>query len=275
MWVRARLFDNRCARIPARVLGEHEFPQYVAASGAPHDYLARAAGINADLVESLRIARQGPQRKGRRRPKDRELSARAGSWPGIINLNRNCESHAQKIVIDRVGYWFDPGESLERAVREHRLEGIVAKRAGSAYRSGERRGDWLKWRANRDQEFVIGGYILIGSVVDSLLVGYYVGGDLTYAGSVRAGLPSEFRRVLLPHCEQLQIARCPFVNLPERTEGRWGEGLTAAKVSACRWLYPFLVAHIEFLESTPENRLRHPRFSGTRSDKDACEVVRD
>jgi len=67
---------------------------------------------------------------------------------------------------------------LERAVREHRLEGIVAKRARSPYRSGERSGDWLKWRANRGQEFVIGGYIPIGSVVDSLLVGYYAGRDL-------------------------------------------------------------------------------------------------
>ena len=164
---------------------------------------------------------------------------------------------------------------LERAVREHRLEGIVAKRARSPYRSGERSGDWLKWRANRGQEFVIGGYIPIGSVVDSLLVGYYAGRDLRYAGSVRAGLPSEFRRVLLPHFEQLQIVRCPFVNLPDRAEGRWGEGLTAAKMGACRWLHPLLVARIEFLEWTPENRLRHPRFSGIRSDKDASEVVRE
>jgi bifunctional non-homologous end joining protein LigD len=110
---------------------------------------------------------------------------------------------------------------LEQAVREHRLEGIVAKPAGSPYRSGERSGDWLKWRANRGQEFVIGGYIPIGSVVDSLIVGYYVGWGLRYAGSIRAGLPSEFRRVLLPHFEQLQTARCPFVNLPDRT-GRLG-----------------------------------------------------
>jgi ATP-dependent DNA ligase len=63
-----------------------------------------------------------------------------------------------------------PLADLERAVREHRLEGIVAKRAGSLYRSGERCSDWLKWRANRGQEFVIGGYIPNGSVVDSLLV---------------------------------------------------------------------------------------------------------
>jgi bifunctional non-homologous end joining protein LigD len=68
---------------------------------------------------------------------------------------------------------------MMRAVREHQLEGIVANRAGSQYHSGERSVDWLKWRANRGQEFVIGGYVPNGSVIDSQLVGYYVGGDLS------------------------------------------------------------------------------------------------
>jgi ATP-dependent DNA ligase len=59
------------------------------------------------------------------------------------------------------------------------------------------------------------------------------------------------------------------------TEGRWGERLTAAKMAVCFWVHPFLVARIEFLEWTPENRLRHSRFAGFRSDKDAREVVRE
>jgi ATP-dependent DNA ligase len=67
----------------------------------------------------------------------------------------------------------------------------------------------------------------------------------------------------------------PIRNLPDRTEGRWGEGLTAAKMAARRWFDPFLVARIEFLEWTPDNRLRHPRFAGIRSDKNAREVVRE
>jgi ATP-dependent DNA ligase len=54
-----------------------------------------------------------------------------------------------------------------------------------------------------------------------------------------------------------------------------GEGLTAAKMAICRWLDPFIVARIEFLEWTAENRLRHPRFIGVRSDKDADDVVRE
>jgi ATP-dependent DNA ligase len=96
-----------------------------------------------------------------------------------------------------------------------------------------------------------------------------------YAVSVRAGILSEFRRVLPPHLEQLRILRCPFVNLPDRSEGRWGEGLTAAKMAGCCWLHPSIVARIEFLEWTTDNRLRHPRFVGIRSDKDARDVVRE
>ena len=82
-----------------------------------------------------------------------------------------------------------PAATLVRVVRENGLEGIVAKRAGSAYRSG-RSADWLKWRANRGQEFVIGGYVPASNTVDSLLVGYYEGRDLMYAGRIRAFPPS-------------------------------------------------------------------------------------
>src|SRR5207248_9313364 len=96
-----------------------------------------------------------------------------------------------------------------------------------------------------------------------------------YAGSVRAGIPPEFRGALFAHFEELHKPRCPFANLPDRGEGRWGEGLTAAKMALCRWLHPFLVARIEFLEWTPEDRLRHLRFAGFRSDKDVGEVMRE
>jgi bifunctional non-homologous end joining protein LigD len=66
-----------------------------------------------------------------------------------------------------------PVSELIREVRRHQLEGIVAKRAGSEYRSGARSADWLKWRANRGQKFVIEGYIPNGHALDSILVGYY------------------------------------------------------------------------------------------------------
>jgi bifunctional non-homologous end joining protein LigD len=74
---------------------------------------------------------------------------------------------------------------------------------------------------------------------------------------------------------RLSISKCPFKNLPETSKGRWGEGLTADDMKKCRWLRPHLVGAIEFLERTPDARLRHPRFVTLREDKVASLIVRE
>lgn len=168
-----------------------------------------------------------------------------------------------------------PAGELLDAVRLQGLEGVVAKRCNSSYRSGDRSGDWVKLRANRRQELVIGGYVPSSSNFDSILVGYYEGRDLTYAARIRAGFVLASRQTVFSKFRGLAIEECPFRNLPERTKGRWGEGLTAADMEKCRWLKPHLVAAIEFLEWTAENRLRHPKFAGLRDDLDAAQVVRE
>lgn len=66
-----------------------------------------------------------------------------------------------------------------------------------------------------------------------------------------------------------------FANLPEAKSGRWGQGLTKAKMADCRWLKPTLVGQFEFLEWTGENHLRHTRFIGLRDDKRARDVRRE
>jgi ATP-dependent DNA ligase len=97
-----------------------------------------------------------------------------------------------------------PLSELIRAVRKPQLEGIVSTRAGSPYRSGERCGDLVKWRANRGQKFVIGGYAPNGDALDSFLVGCYEGHHLMYAANVRAGIPPQFRGVLPIHLEDCE-----------------------------------------------------------------------
>jgi len=57
--------------------------------------------------------------------------------------------------------------------------------------------------------------------------------------------------------------------------GRWGAGLTAAKMSECRWLKPELVGQFEFAEWTSDNHLRHSRFIALRDDKKPKSVVRE
>jgi ATP-dependent DNA ligase len=81
-------------------------------------------------------------------------------------------------------------------------------------------------------------------------------------------------RALFRRFQPLRIDACPFVNLPEARTGRWGQGLTKAKMADCQWVEPVLVGQFEFLEWTADNHLRHSRFVGLREDKSAKDVAR-
>ena len=160
-------------------------------------------------------------------------------------------------------------------VREQGIEGIVAKRTDSIYQPGKRTGSWSKHRISLGQEFVIGGYVPSNLGVDSLVIGFYRGSDLIYAGRVRAGFVPATRRQVYEQIKHLKTDRCPFANLPEKTAGRWGQGLTAEKMKECVWLKPEAVARIEFLEWTDADHLRHTKFIALRDDKDPRKVVRE
>jgi DNA ligase D-like protein (predicted ligase) len=160
-------------------------------------------------------------------------------------------------------------------VKRQGLEGIVAKRDDSVYQPGMRTGLWSKYRINLGQEFVIGGYIPSNLGVDSLVIGFYRGKDLIYAARVRAGLVPATRREVFDKIKHLKTTKCPFVNLPELSDGRWGAGLTVEKMKECIWLKPDAVAQIEFLEWTGADHLRHTKFVALRDDKDSRTVVRE
>jgi DNA ligase D-like protein (predicted ligase) len=159
-----------------------------------------------------------------------------------------------------------------RVAKEFGFEGIVAKRKDSLYEPGERTGAWVKYRVNRGQEFVIGGYTP-DNPFDALIVGYYEGTRLLYAAKVRNGFVPQVRREVASRFKELEIDSCPFVNLPERKRTQWA--LTNEEMKNCVWLKAELVAQIEFTEWTPDGHLRHSKFVGLRDDKDAREVVRE
>ena len=164
---------------------------------------------------------------------------------------------------------------LIESVKAEGLEGLVAKRLDSRYEAGLRSGAWQKMRVNRGQEFVIGGYTVGTKTFDALIFGYYQGDRLIYAARTRNGFTLVVREQLFKKFRGLEINDCPFANLPEAKSGRWGAGLTAAKMKDCRWLKPVLVAQIEFLEWTGENHLRHTKFIALRDDKPAREVRKE
>jgi ATP-dependent DNA ligase len=161
------------------------------------------------------------------------------------------------------------------AVRQQQLEGVIGKRKDSLYQPGKRTGAWIKYRVNRGQELVIGGYIPGPHGFDSLIVGYYRGKDLVYVARVRNGFVPASRRQAFEKIRHLVSPTMPFVNLPDTHKSRWADEVTAEKMKECVWLRPEAVARIEFLEWTEANRLRHSKFVRLRDDKDARSVVKE
>jgi bifunctional non-homologous end joining protein LigD len=165
--------------------------------------------------------------------------------------------------------------AMLRFVKEQKLEGIIAKRADSRYEPGRRSGVWVKTRVQLSQEFVVGGYTPSHLGIDALIVGFYNGKKLLYAGRVRAGFNPRSRRTVFEKIRHLETEKCPFANLPDASPGPWGQGLTAEKMKQCHWLRPEAVAQIEFGEWTSNDRLRHASFVTLRDDKEARSVVKE
>jgi bifunctional non-homologous end joining protein LigD len=145
------------------------------------------------------------------------------------------------------------------------LEGIICKRRDRPYIAGRGR-DWLKVKCLGREELVIGGFTLSSADrrgIGALLVGYFDGQKLIYAGRVGTGFSS---RVLLETRQRLENLRqkaCPFESVPAKER--------SAQV---KWVQPKLVAEIQFAEWTAGGVLRQPSFQGWREDKSAEQVQR-
>lgn len=143
-------------------------------------------------------------------------------------------------------------------------EGLIAKRTDAPYRAG-RTDAWLKFKCEAGQELIIVGYTdPEGSRVGlgALLLGYYAGSDLVYAGKVGTGFSQQVLRDLHQRLSSLQVDE------PSCTRGQ----LPRSRV---HWVRPQLVAEVAFTEWTRAGQLRHPRYLGLRRDKRAEEVVRE
>ncbi len=167
-------------------------------------------------------------------------------------------------------------KDLIPAVKSQGLEGIIAKRSGSRYESGERSGNWVKYRVNKGQELVIGGYRAGKNYFDNLAVGYYdEAGKLIFIAKIKNGFTPEVKKQVFEGFRGLETKLCPFDNLPEPKTARRGEALTAEAMKNYRWVKPELVAEVEFTDWTAADHLRHSRFVGLREDKDPKQVRKE
>jgi DNA ligase D-like protein (predicted ligase) len=159
------------------------------------------------------------------------------------------------------------GERLLRAACRAGWEGLIAKEARSAYEHRRSR-RWLKLKCAAGQELVILGWTEpkgSRAGLGALLVGYHERGRLRYAGKVGSGFDERTLRSLRRRLARLERASPP---LDAAREG-------LPRGAGVRWARPVLVAQVAFTEWTRHGKLRHPRFEGLRSDKDARAVVRE
>jgi bifunctional non-homologous end joining protein LigD len=149
------------------------------------------------------------------------------------------------------------GKGLLDAVKAQGIEGIVAKRKNSFYES-KRGSDWVKYKATTSETFVICG-MLDGEreFFGALLLGYYDGENLRWAGNVGTGFDNRMMRIVYEKLAPLTTKKCPLVA---------EKGLPKKSVT---WLEPRITCEVKFASRTEDHKLRAPVFLGLRADIDA------
>jgi bifunctional non-homologous end joining protein LigD len=144
------------------------------------------------------------------------------------------------------------GEDLFAAVLGLGLEGVVAKRADSPYRSGYT-SDWLKFRVDRTADLAVLGFEPAGNDgFRCLHVGVRQGSGWAHAGSVGTGFDRK---------EMAEIrGRLDNGSRPRST-------VTGAPRGKVVWVEPELVCEVRYKEWTPGGHLRQPVFLRLREDK--------
>ncbi|MCJ2050729.1 DNA ligase D [Methylobacterium sp. J-070] len=160
----------------------------------------------------------------------------------------------------------EDGAAMARHACKLGLEGIVAKRADAAYRSG--RSDlWRKVKCTHSEEFVIAGYMPSTSAarsVGSLILGSYEGESLVHVGRVGTGFSNAAARDLWTQLDPLRLKASPF-----------SEELPPLARRNARWVEPQLVCEVTFRGWTADDQLRHASFKALRPDVQPHEVVRE
>ena len=158
------------------------------------------------------------------------------------------------------------GDMILRHACRLSLEGLVSKLRDAPYRSGRDKG-WVKSKCSERQELVIAGFVPSTTsrhAVGSLLLGYFEGEVLRYAGRVGTGFQHRCRSEAARTTGWSPHGQSPFA-----------DRLTADEARQVRYVQPTLVAEVEFRGWTTDHRLRHASFRGLRDDKPAREIVRE
>jgi bifunctional non-homologous end joining protein LigD len=168
--------------------------------------------------------------------------------------------------------------TLLKEVQRRGLEGLIGKLRDSTYEAGRRSGTWIKLKCVNEQEFVIGGFTPPQGArqhLGAILVGYYEGKKLLFAGKVGTGFNTKSLASLHKKLKSEKREDCPFADLPSKQGGQWVQGITPSMMRKIHWVNPAFVCQVKFGEWTRDLKLRQPVFLGMREDKKPTEVKRE
>jgi bifunctional non-homologous end joining protein LigD len=190
---------------------------------------------------------------------DLPLTRRKNALAGIIDRQPDPLRFSESLN--------DRGSALLRHACKLGLEGIISKVADAPYRSG-RGHDWIKTKCSDRQELVVAGVVPSTAdprAVGALVLGFYNGGKLRYAGRTGTGFTHDTARKLFRKLIALRSDEVPFDAIPAEERG-------ARKPI---WVRPAVVVEVDFHGWTHGDRVRQASFQGVREDKSAKEVVRE
>lgn len=148
------------------------------------------------------------------------------------------------------------GSALLARAKAGNWEGLLVKASRSLYRDGKRTPEWMKFKLQKQDEFIVGGWTQPRGTrlgFGALILGLPGPNGLRYVGDVGTGFNgAEIDRVMAL-MQRLETPTCPFEVRPKTKE-------------IAHWVKPLLFAQVRYTEMTDDERLRHPTYLGLRDD---------
>ncbi|MDR8394271.1 non-homologous end-joining DNA ligase [Aliifodinibius sp. S!AR15-10] len=158
----------------------------------------------------------------------------------------------------RLSEFFDDGQALFDAAKEHNLEGIMAKQKGSPYLPGRRSNYWLKIKVRQTADCLVIGYTKgkgdRHNYFGALHLAQYSNGELKYRGKVGTGFNQKTMAEINKMLEKLETIPKPIANKI------LGEKDTV-------WIDPKMVVEVSYARLTPDNIFREAVFLRLRPDR--------
>ena len=150
----------------------------------------------------------------------------------------------------------EQGKRLWSLMKKRGVEGVIAKKKDGTYLEGKRSESWMKVKLIQTVDAIVVGFTSTRREISSLALGLYDEGDILFIGKVGTGFDEAFIEGFWPKLEKIKTKKTQVV-LPKEIQP----------------VRPRYVAEVEYLEFTPDRKLRAPVFRRLREDKEIHECT--